>query len=141
MEIESLKNELQLKEAKISELTSHIHKLETDSTTQNKKRRLGDLGKDDMHEAMMKDSANKDIIIDNLTKENEALKAKEGGKAHQNQIKSLKKHVQEKESEVLDLRKVNEQLSLKEIEMERQHKDEKKHLREQIENTKVLLAE
>ena len=56
-EIESLQNELQLKEAKISELTSHIHKLETDSPTKNKKRRLGDLGKDDMHEATMKASA------------------------------------------------------------------------------------
>ena len=50
-----------------------------------------------------------DIIIDNLTKENEALKAKEGGKAHHDQIKLLKKHVQEKDSEILQLRKMNEQ--------------------------------
>ena len=138
-EIESLKNELQLKEAKILELTRHVHQLETDPPTQNKKRRLGDLVKDDMNEAMITDSANKDITIGNLMKENESLKEKEAEKTHQNG--ELEKRVQEKESEVIELRKINEQISLKQIEMERVQKDVKNKLQEQNKNTNILLAE
>ena len=66
-EIEFLKNELQLKEAKILQLTQHVHQLETDPLIQNKKRWLTDLGKDDMNEAMITDSAKKDITIERLT--------------------------------------------------------------------------
>ena len=48
------------------ELTSHVHKLETDHPTTNKKMRYGDVGKDDMNEAMMQNSTDKDIIIGKL---------------------------------------------------------------------------
>ena len=119
--INSLKTDIQSKEEKILKLTSHVHQLETDAPTTNKKRCYDDVGKDDIDEAMMADSADKDIIIKNLKKEIEAvkviaktaeedsanknivieslkekeilLKAKEnGGKTHI-QIQSLKKNI------------------------------------------------
>ena len=57
--IDSLKTDIQSKEEKILKLTSHVHQLETDAPTTNKKRRYGDVGKDDMNEAMIVDSADK----------------------------------------------------------------------------------
>ena len=107
--IESLKTDLQKKEENIMKLTSHVHKLETDHPTTNKKRRYGDV-KDDMNEAMMQNSADKDIIIGNLKKEKEVLKAAE--RAHLVEIESLKKE--------------NAKLSLKQVEMERIHKGDRK---------------
>ena len=53
--VESLKKELQLRETQIMKLTSHIHMLETDPPSQSKKRRLGEIDKEDMNETMMKD--------------------------------------------------------------------------------------
>ena len=47
-------------------------------------------------------------------------KVKEAGETHQNG--ELEKRVQEKESEVLELRKINERISVKQIEMERVQK-------------------
>ena len=63
-----------------------------------------------MNEAMMQNSADKDIIIGNLKKEKEVLKAAE--RAHLVEIESLKKE--------------NAKLSLKQVEMERIHKDDRK---------------
>ena len=116
--VEPLKKELESKEAKILELTRHIHMLETDPPTKNKKRRLGDAGNEEMHVAMVDDSANKDIIIAQLTKENEVLKveaskAKADEKVRENEIQSLTKDVQDKERQVSGLRKKNDTLSFK----------------------------
>ena len=91
--IESLKTDLQSKDEKIMKLTSHAHKLETDHPTSNENRRYGDVGKDDMHEAMMQNSSDKDIIIGNLKKENQALTVEAKVAANPNivAIESLKK--------------------------------------------------
>ena len=62
------------KEENILKLTGHVHHLETAAPTTNKKRCYDDVGKDDIDEAMMADSADKDIIIENLKREIEALK-------------------------------------------------------------------
>jgi len=55
-------------------MSQHIHFLETDIPSQNKKRKLDSLGEID--EEMIKDTYNKDLKIQNLLKENEDLKAK-----------------------------------------------------------------
>ena len=128
--VEPLKKELESKEAKILELTRHIHMLETDPPAKNKKRRLGDVGNDEMHAAMVDDSANKDIIIAQLTKENEVLKveaskAKADEKVRENEIQSLTKDVQDKERQVSDLQKKNDTLSFKQIELDRLLKDDR----------------
>ena len=117
--------------------------LETDPPSQSKKRRLGDVDKDEMNETMMND---KDIIISNLTKEIEMLKAdafktKVGGEAYKNDLGPLKKDAQDKEWQASYLQQKNEQLSLKEIEMDRKHKDERRKLQEQNANVNILLAE
>ena len=74
--IQSLKADLLNKDENIMKLAIHVHKLETDHPTTNKKRHYGDV-KDGMNEAMMQNSVGKDIVIGNLEKENEALKAAE----------------------------------------------------------------
>ena len=114
---QTLKKELQLRETQIMKLTSHIHMLETDPPSQSKKRRLGEIDKEDMNETMMKD---KDIIISNLTKEIEMLKAdaskaKVDGETYKNDLESLKKDAQDKERQASDPQQKNEHLSLREI--------------------------
>ena len=82
------------------------------------------------------------IIIDKLTKENEILKielskAKADGKLHQNEMVSLKEDVKDKEHQVLDLKKRNEKLSLKQTELDQRHKDERNKLQMQNKNTQL----
>ena len=107
--------------------------LEPDPLAQNKKRRLGDAGNDEIHVAMVDDSANKDIIITQLTKENEVLKveaskAKANGKVRENEIRSLTKDVQDKDRQVSDLQKKNDTLSFEQIALDRLLKyDRSKH--------------
>ena len=138
--IESLKIDLKLRETKIVELTSHIHVLETDPpSSQNKKRRREDIDTGDMNEALIKD---KDIVINNLTKEIErlkvdAMKTKADVKAYVSEIKTLKKDAQDKER----LQKENEKLNMQKIEADRVHKVERKTLEDQNKNTNVLLAD
>ena len=108
--IELLQTDLKSKEEKIRELTRHVHMLETDLPTTNKKRRYGDTGHDEMHEAMMNNSADKDIAIGNLKEEKMALiaKAKEMEATHNAALEALKKK--------------NSDLSLRLIELERTSK-------------------
>ena len=118
-EIESLKEELNSRDEKISGLKSHILKLETEQPNSKKRCIL----KDDMNEVMIEDSANKTIEIERLKKENKLLKTKETDQKYQPQIEALQKTVHDKNREVLDLQKKNESLSLKQIELERHTKD------------------
>ena len=83
------------------------------SEKKSEKHRLGDVDKDEMNETMMND---KDIVISNLTKEIEmlkadALKAKVEGEAYKNELKSLKKDAQDKERQASDLQQKNEKLA------------------------------
>ena len=81
-EIESLKEELNSRDEKISGLKSHILKLETEQPNSKKRCIL----KDDMNEVMIEDSANKTIEIERLKKENKLLKTKETDQKYQPQI-------------------------------------------------------
>ena len=72
--IKDLQQALKVKDERIDEMSQHIHFLETDIPSQNKKRKLDSLGEID--EEMIKDTYNKDLKIQNLLKENEDLKAK-----------------------------------------------------------------
>ena len=69
-----LQQALKDKYERIDEMSQHIHSLETDLPSQNKKRKLDSLGEID--EEMTKDTYNIDLKIKNLLKENEDLKAK-----------------------------------------------------------------
>ena len=108
--IKLLKTDLQSKQEKIQELTSHVHMLETDHPTTNKKRRYGDIGHDEMHNEMVNDSADKDITIGNLKAEKNILitRAKEIEATHNAAMESLQKK--------------NAELSLKLVELERTSK-------------------
>ena len=58
----------------IEELREYNLKLETTPDEPKKKRKLNETGVDLMGEAMSEELANKNILISNLTRENEKLK-------------------------------------------------------------------
>jgi hypothetical protein len=73
-EIKFLKEELKNKDDKIESLQEHILSLETEPL-QSKKRRLDSTGQVAMNEEWIKETYNKEIEIERLTKENECLKS------------------------------------------------------------------
>ena len=114
-EISLLKKQIETKDGKMKVLEDQILTLETEQPL--KKRRLDD----DMNEVMMEDSANKTIEIDRLKKEIDLLKDKDANGNKDIQMKALQKVVQDKTKEVQDLQRTNDNLSLKQIELTRNH--------------------
>ena len=78
-EIESLKAELRRQKKIIYELNEHALTLETDKSSQNKKRRYGSIG-EEMNVVLIEESANKGIEIQTLKNEIELMKEKYVGK-------------------------------------------------------------
>lgn len=79
-ELESLKLEISRRDIEIASLREHVTMLETAQNTKNKKRRFGDIGETEMDDIAMQDSANKDIIIQQIREECKQLKAELGKK-------------------------------------------------------------
>ena len=73
-EIKKLKHDLILLEKELAAERDHVFKLETEQPKNSKKGRLGSVG-EDMNEAVIEDSSNKDIEIQTLMNENELLKS------------------------------------------------------------------
>ena len=148
--IESLKHDLILLQKELAATRAHVLKLETDQPKQSKKQRLGE----DMNEAMIEDSSNKDIEIQRLMNENELLKST-ACEVNEKikcatvtitedaivQTMEMEKATEIKEHKLKELQEKNDRLSLQHIETERKHKSETKKLLEQNKNIQTLLAE
>ena len=97
-EIEALKLQVRRQEQEISDLKEQATVLETSPTS--KKRRYGSIG-EEMNLVLIEESSNKDIVIENLTREIALLKGKSIGQPAENRDASDVKHEKDQEIERL----------------------------------------
>ena len=97
-EIEALKLQVRRQEQEISDLKEQATVLETSPTS--KKRRYGSSG-EEMNLVLIEESSNKDIVIENLTREIALLKGKSIGQPAENRGASDVKHEKDQEIERL----------------------------------------